>query len=84
MSASAVLSNSSLSTFLFADNIVASILYLFAKNPKVELDYVQLIDTVFRKKLESDELWNNEISLGQIHEMKKIFIEEKLYYDFLR
>ena len=69
---------------LFADNIVASILYLFAKNPKVELDYVQLIDTVFRKKLESDELWNNEISLGQIHEMKKIFIEEQLYYDFLR
>lgn len=69
---------------LFADNIVASILYLFSKNPKAELDYVQLIDTVFRKKLESVELWNNEISLRQIHEMKKIFIEEKLYYDFLR
>lgn len=69
---------------LFADCIVSSILYLFAKDPKAELDYEQLIDTVFQKKLETDELWENEISLAQIREMKKIFIEEKLYYDFLR
>lgn len=69
---------------LFADCIVSSILYLFAKDPKADLDYEQLIDTVFRTKLETDELWGNEISLAQIHEMRKIFIEEKLYYDFLR
>lgn len=69
---------------LFADCIVSSILYLFAKDPKAELDYAQLIDTVFKKKFETDELWSNEISLAQIHEMKKIFIQEKLYYDFLR
>lgn len=69
---------------LFADCIVSSILYLFEKDPKAQLDYKQLIDTVFKKKLETDELWNNEISLAQLHEMKKIFVEEKLYYDFLR
>lgn len=69
---------------LFADCIVSSIAYLFEKDPKAELDYAQLIDTVFRKKLETDELWGNEISLAQIHDMKKIFVEEKLYYDFLR
>ena len=69
---------------LFADCIVSSILYLFDKDPKAPLDYKQLIDTVFNKKLETDELWSNEISLAQLHEMKKIFIEEKLYYDFLR
>lgn len=69
---------------LFADCVVSSILYLFEKDPKAELDYKQLIDTVFSKKLETDELWGNEISLAQIHEMKKIFFEEKLYYDFLR
>lgn len=69
---------------LFADSIVSSILYLFDKNPQAELDYEQLIDTVFRKKLESKELWGNKISLAQIHEMRKIFVEEKLYYDFLR
>lgn len=69
---------------LLADCIVSSILYLFAKDPKAELDYEQLIDTVFRKKFETDELWGNEISIVQICEMKKIFIREKLYYDFLR
>ena len=69
---------------LFADCIVSSIAYLFEKDPKAELDYAQLIDTVFRKKLETDELWGSEISLAQIHDMKKIFVEEKLYYDFLR
>lgn len=69
---------------LFADCIVSSILYLFQKDPRAQLDYGQLIDTVFRKKLETDELWENEISLAQLHEMKKIFVEEKLYYDFLR
>ena len=69
---------------LFADCIVSSILYLFEKDPKAQLDYSQLIDTVFKKKMETDELWENEISLAQLHEMKKIFVEEKLYYDFLR
>lgn len=69
---------------LFADCIVSSILYLFQKDPKAQLDYKQLIDTVFKKKLETDELWSNEISLAQINEMKKIFVEERLYYDFLR
>ena len=69
---------------LFADCIVSSILYLFEKDPKAQLDYSQLIDTVFKKKMETDELWENEISLAQLHEMKKIFVEEKLYYDFIR
>lgn len=69
---------------LFADCIVSSILYLFEKDPKAQLDYRQLIDTVFKKKLETEELWGNEISLAQLWEMKKIFVEEKLYYDFLR
>lgn len=69
---------------LFADCIVSSILYLFEKDPKAKLDYAQIINTVFHKKLETDELWENEISLAQITEMKKIFIEERLYYDFLR
>ena len=68
---------------LFADCIVSSIGYLFEKDPTAKLDYAQLIETVFRKKLETDELWGSEISLSQIREMKKIFVEERLYYDFL-
>ena len=69
---------------LFADCIVSSILYLFSKNPQAQLDYEQLIDTVFKKEFETDELYGNEISLAQLSAMKKIFVQEKLYYDFLR
>lgn len=69
---------------LFADCIVSSILYLFEKDPKAELDYEKLIDTVFKKKFETEELWGNELSLAQLYKMKKIFVQEKLYYDFLR
>lgn len=69
---------------LFADCIVSSILFLFRKNPNAEINYEQLVDTVFRKKMESEELWDSSISLAQISEMRRIFIEEKLYYDFLR
>ena len=69
---------------MFADCIVSSILYLFEKDPKAELDYEQLIDTVFKKKFETEELWSNELSLAQLCRMKKIFVQEKLYYDFLR
>lgn len=69
---------------LFSDCIVSSILYLFSKDAKAKLDYQQIVDTVFRKKMENGELWQNEITLAQLQEMRKIFIEEKLYYDFLR
>lgn len=69
---------------LFADCIVSSIRYLFEKDPTSQLDYAQIVKTIFQKKLETDELWGSEISLGQLREMEKIFVEEKLYYDFLR
>jgi hypothetical protein len=69
---------------LFADTIVSQIMSTFAENPQAQIDYGKLIDSVFQEKLETQELWCNEISLTQIREMKKIFTEEKLYYDFLR
>ncbi len=70
---------------LFSDQIVSSILYLFSQDAKAELDYEQIVDAVFRKKIvESNDLWNNDITLAELQEMRKIFIEEKLYYDFLR
>lgn len=69
---------------LFADCIVTSITRLFAKDPKAELDYEQIINTIFDNKLESGELNKSDISIMQLRKMRKIFSEEKLYYDFLR
>lgn len=69
---------------IFADSIVTAINDMFKKNPKAELDYDRIIEAVFTEKFESGVLNNSDISIAQIREMKKIFSEEKLYYDFLR
>lgn len=69
---------------LFTDCIVSSIIKLFAKDAKAELNYDKIIDTIFDNKLHSGELFYSDISIAQIRAMKKIFSEEKLYYDFLR
>lgn len=69
---------------LFADTIISSISYLFSKNPNVSLDYDNLIETVFEKQIESGILNHSQISICDMEEMKKILVEEKLYYDFLR
>lgn len=69
---------------LFADTLVASILYLFSKNPKVQPDYNQIIEAIYQKKLDSGILDKSKITMGELKEMKKLLMEEKLYYDFLR
>lgn len=69
---------------LFSDTIVSSIMYLFSKDEKAILDYEKLIDTVFTKKMESSILNYSEISISDLRIMRETFIEEKLYYDFLR
>lgn len=70
---------------LFSDKIVSSILYFFSQDAEAKLDYEQIVDTVFREEIiESSILERSEITLAQLQKMRKIFIEEKLYYDFLR
>jgi len=69
---------------LFADTLVTSILYLFSKDPKVQPDYNQIIEAIYEKKLDSGILDKSKITLGELNEMKRLLMEEKLYYDFLR
>ncbi len=69
---------------LFADTLVASILYLFSKNSKVQPDYNQIIDAIYQKKIDNGILDKSLITMGELKEMKKLLLEEKLYYDFLR
>ncbi len=69
---------------LFSDAVVSSILFLFSKQSDAALDYNQIIETIFKKKMESGILNNCQISLKEIIAIKDIFKEEKLYYDFLR
>ncbi len=69
---------------MFADCIVRTILDEFSKDSKAELNYKQIIDTVFNKKMESGALSESDISIAQMREMRKLFKAEQLYYDFLR
>lgn len=67
-----------------ADAVICSILYLFEKKQDTKTDYAAVIETVFQKKWESGSLKNSELTFAEWNRMKKIFKEEKLYYDFLR
>ena len=69
---------------LFSDRVVSSVLQIFAEDPKREIDYEELIEQIFREQMQIPELWENRITLAQFSAMKEQFIEEKLYYDFLR
>lgn len=69
---------------LFSDTVISSLTYLFSKDRDVKLNYKKLIETIFEKKLESGILNHSRISICEIEEMKKILMEENLYYDFLR
>lgn len=69
---------------LFSDTVISSLTYLFSKDHDVKLDYKKLIETIFEKKIESGILNHSKISICEMEEMKKILMEENLYYDFLR
>ena len=69
---------------IMADAVTASIIHLLAADKSRDLDYDRIIDSIFKIKLDSGVLNQCLISMQEITQMKKIFKEEKLYYDFLR
>lgn len=67
-----------------SDTVVGSIIQLIEKSGDKPLDYEKVIDMLF-KRFEDNGIFNNcDISIKELYTMKKIFREEKLYYDFLR
>jgi len=64
--------------------IVSSLVYLFSKNKDITLDYPSLVEAIFKQRIETGLFNNCNISIAQFETMKKVFLEEKLYYDFLR
>jgi membrane-associated HD superfamily phosphohydrolase len=69
---------------LFADTLVASLLYIFSKDPTVKPDYDQIIDAVYEKKLESGIIDKSMVTVGDMKVIRQMLKEEHLYYDFLR
>ena len=69
---------------LFSDTVITSISYLFSKDPQIEIDYPKIINGIFKKRVESGMIDQSNLTFGEFQEMKKILLEERLYYDFLR
>ena len=67
----------------FSDAVITTILYLI-KNGQTEIDYNQVIDSVFKKKQASPRFARSALSVDELRIMKQLFIDERLYYDFLR
>lgn len=67
-----------------SDSVVSSIQYLFNKNKDATLDYKKIIETVFKQRYDAGMFKGSSLTINQFEKMKKVFVEEKLYYDFLR
>lgn len=67
-----------------ADAVVSTIRYLYANNPDADIRYDQVIQSIFERKEKAGQFDRCEITLAQFRKMRDMFLEEKLYYDFLR
>lgn len=68
---------------LMSEAVISAILHLLRENKNSALDYNHIIETVFKAKLQTSKFDSCELTLQELHTMKSIFKEEKLYYDFL-
>lgn len=70
----------------FADCVVSTIMYLIEKGgaDSQDRDYGKIATAIIRRKVDSGELNNSEISFADLGGIEKIYTGEKLYYDFLR
>ena len=69
---------------LTSNKVIRSILLTQKDNKKNNIALEDLIGAIFDKMMNSDILDQCDISIRELRIMKKTYIEEKLYYDFLR
>lgn len=67
-----------------SDAIVSTISYMFLKDKDAVLDYEKVIDVIIQKKMDSRAWKGCELTMEEFRKIKEGFVEEKLYYDFLR
>ncbi len=69
---------------MFSDAVITAIQDIFEKDKDAAIDYTKLTDEIFQKKIAGGFLTDNLLTYSELQNMRKIFVEEKLYYDFLR
>nr|MBQ8252395.1 HDIG domain-containing protein [Lachnospiraceae bacterium] len=69
---------------ILADAMVSSVMFLFEKDRNAKLDYEQIVSVVFKKQMDSGILDHCDLTMDQMRQIRTMFTEETLYYDFLR
>lgn len=69
---------------LTSNKVIKSILISQTNLKNKQIAYNDIIEAIFQKMIYSDVLDNCDISIKELQIMKKTYIEENLYYDFLR
>lgn len=67
-----------------SDMLISTIQALFAKNPKAEINYSELIDTMMNKEYVKAAIGDSDLSFNDMNKILAIMKKENLYYDFLR
>lgn len=69
---------------VLSDAMVSSVMFLFEKDKNATLDYEQIVSVVFKKQIDSGLLDHCDLTMDQLRQIRTMFTEETLYYDFLR
>lgn len=69
---------------IFADAMISSVTFLLEKDKNAKLEYDKIANVVFQKQMESGVLKHCNITMDELTMLQKTFVEENLYYDFLR
>ena len=69
---------------LTSNKVIRTIRYSQRDFKDKNIPYNDIIDAIFEKMIHSDILDNCNISIRELRVMRNIYIEENLYYDFLR
>ena len=69
---------------LTSDQVISRIRKAQKEKPNEEIPYREMITEIFDELIMGDSLILCDISIKELRIMEKVYIEEKLYYDFLR
>lgn len=72
------------SVVYLSDAVVSCMMELFKEDSSASVDYAEIIVSLFAQLGEEGILNACELTIAEYGSIQKIFLEEKLYYDFLR
>ncbi len=69
---------------LTSNKVIENIVIAQENSQQGKIPYEKIIESIFEKFIHTDILYNCDISMYELQVMKRTYIEENLYYDFLR